>query len=196
MTLNKLPKFLFMTVICFALSKADAATQVRFLSGTKSQSFNTSSQEQIGSSPLGLLALLDVEIMKKTYFSLGTSFELSTETFSTSGFSLYGGLNYYFYGDPKALVSSDHMETSMELYRKHSFYGTLGIFQKEIKLRDPETQNVDDESLGGLLLGFGANYNLSSKMYLNAHLQYLSSGSGTSEEYSSFELYVGVGLRI
>ena len=173
-----------------------AATQLRFLTGTTSQTFSASSQEQVGSGPLGLLALLDVEVFNKTYFSLGTSFELSTDSFSTSGFTLYGVLNYYLMGDPKPIVTSDKMETSLELYRKYSAYVTFGVFQKEIELRNPETQFVSDESLGGLLVGFGGNYNLNSKMFLNGHIQYLTSGLGTVDEYSSFELYFGLGLRI
>lgn len=189
-------KFFIMTAVLLSFSNAQSATMARFLTGTKSQTYNTSSQEQIGSSPLGLLALIDVEMLKGMYFSFGTSFELSTDSFSTSGFSLYGGLNYYFYGNPKALMVSDSHETSMELYQKYSVYGTFGIFQKEIKLRNPEVDIVNDESLGGIMLGGGVNYNLNSKMYVNGQLQYLSSGMGTSEEYSSVEMYIGLGLRI
>lgn len=172
-----------------------SATQARFLTGTKSQTFNTSAQEQLGTSPLGLLAMVDFGLAQTIYFSMGTSFELSTESYSTSGFTLYGSLLYYFYGDPKAVVSTD-TETSLELYQKYSVYGGFGIFQKEIRLRNSETDTTDDESLGGIMLSFGVNYNLNPKMFFNAHVQALNSGLGTDSEYSSFEFYAGLGLRI
>jgi hypothetical protein len=189
-------RFLILILIVSGSTSAYSATVARFLSGTKSQSYSTSSQEQIGSSPLGLLALIDVEMIPNIYFSFGTSFELSTDSFSTSGFTLYGGLNYYLIGNPKAMIVTDSVETSMELYQKYSVYATFGIFQKEIKLRNPNSEVVEDESLGGIMLGGGVNYNLNSKVFVNGQLQYLSSGLGTNEEYSSFELYVGLGLRI
>jgi hypothetical protein len=174
---------------------AYSATQLRFLTGTKSQTFNTSAQEQVGTSPLGLLVLADFSLTQKVYLSFGSSFELSTASFSTSGFSLYGSALYYFRGRPNAVVTTDGTETYMELYQKYSFYGGIGIFQKEIRLRNSDTDQTDDESLGGLLISLGGNCNLNPKFYLNGHIQLLNSGR-VGREFNSTEFYFGLGLRI
>lgn len=188
-------KLLTVILVLSVHAVAQSDTLARFVTGTKSQTYNTSAQEQLGTSPLGLLVMVDFEMVQKIYFSMGTSFELSTESYSTSGFTLYGSVLYYFYGEPRAVVTED-VDTSMELYQKYSVYGGLGIFQKEIKVRNPETESTDDESLGGLILTLGANYNLSPKLFFNGQIQALNSGLGTEAEYSSFELYLGLGLRI
>jgi len=191
-----LKPLILLFVSVFSVS-AFADTQVRFLTGTKSQSFSNTSQEQVGSSPLGLIAFVDFELMEKWYFSLGTSFEFSTETFATSGFTLYGSGLYYLYGTPKKLGSQGEVsQLDMELYNPYSLYVNFGIFQKEVKLRRQGSTVIEDEGVGGLMFGLGGNYHLNTKTYLTGHVQYLQSGLGTELEFSSFEFYFGLGLRL
>ncbi|MGH1467254.1 MAG: hypothetical protein ACRBBP_00020 [Bdellovibrionales bacterium] len=171
-------------------------TQFRVMSGTKTQSYNKGSQDQIGTSPLGLITFIDFQATEKFYFSFGTSFEMSTETYSTSGFTIYGSAMYYLYGAP-GMVESDTENMKMNLFYPYSVYASAGIFQKQIKIRSIDSEDSTiTKDLGGLQAGVGFNYNLNAKIYLTSHLQMLMSGMGSSSEYSSTEFYIGLGLRL
>lgn len=169
-------------------------SQFRVMTGTKTQSYNTGSQVQLGGSPLGLITFIDFEAMDKVYLSFGTSFEVSTETYSTSGFTIYGSVMYYLYGLPKA-VNLKTGSMNMDFFYPYSIYINAGIFQKQIKIRS-EASVTTTEDLGGLEVGLGFNYSLGSKTYIATHIQMLMSGLSSDSEYSSTEFYVGLGLRL
>jgi len=192
-----LHKTLLFCFVALVSAQSYADTQARILTGTKQQTFKDSSQTEVGSSPLGLIAFVDFEIVEKWYFSAGTSFEMDPSNFGTSGFTLYGSIMYYLYGAPQKIQSEGGVgNTEMELYYPYSIYASLGIFQKQIRLRREGNEISENQDFGGLSLGLGGNYNLNSRMYLSSHLQLLQSGRGTDLEYNSFELYAGIGFRL
>lgn len=195
MMLTKLRNLLLILILLSFSQVSFADTQFRILTGTKQQTFGTSSQVQLGTSPLGLIAFVDLEVAKKIYFSFGTSFEMSTEDYTTSGFSVYASGMYYIYGSPK-VVNSNTGSMNMDLYYPYSVFLSGGVFQKEIKLTPSDTAIEQTKGLGGPMVGLGFNYNLNPRTYVASHVQMLMSGIGSASEYSSTEFYVGLGLRL
>jgi len=120
---------------------------------------------------------------------------MSVNTFSTSGFTIYGSGLYYIYGSPK-VINSGSKNMSMDLIYPYSIFLIGGVFQKQIRVRSVADNLTVTKDVGGLQLGLGGNYNWSDRTYITSQIQMLSSGQGSDEEFTSTELYIGIGIRL
>jgi len=172
------------------------AAQFRLLIGPKIETASSTESSISNTNPFSLIFEYDSRVYKKYFMSFGTSGEFDINNMSSSGFSLYGSIRYYFKGDP-SLISSTGKDIKVYFVEPVSYFVGLGFFQKNISF-DSGALNVRDikENVGGLVFSGGGNYSLSNKYFLSGYLQYLLGGVGAEIDYNSIEGYLGLGLRL
>ena len=187
-------KKLLTALITILFAGGAYASQIRVLAGPKVESISKLTQTRSRSNPTALIVEFDTKMYQNLFLSIGASGEFDIGTQSSNGFALYGSARYYFKGNPD-LIKSAGNDIKMQLVEPWSYFAGLGLFQKSIRFSDSNDLRDINEDVGGLVVSGGGNYSLTEHYFLSGYLAYLLSGPGTDLDYSSVELYLGVGVR-
>jgi len=189
-----LPKTLTFFLMLTFFSVQSHAVYIALLIGPKSETYTEKLQvEKNRLNPASILFEIGSKVYNKWYLTGSASGEFDVSNISTVGFGLNAFAKYYFIGSPET-VHTVNSGTKMKLSYPYSFFGGLGLFQKNLRFSDRAKGDID-ENLGGLGLTAGGTYSLRANKFLISQIQYLSSGSDSDKTYSSIELYFGIGMR-
>lgn len=190
----QLKQKLYLLVFLFFLPSQGFAMYLGLMVGPKVETYKEKNfLEKTRNSPTSLLFEIGGRVASSWYLTGSFSGELSVDSLSSVGFSVHTVAKYYFIGLPD-VVSSVGTSAKMELAYPYSAFAGLGFYHKNLRFKDKQTGDID-ENLGGILASFGGTYNLSKQKFLMGQFQYLVSGQNSNKSYNSMELYFGLGFR-
>lgn len=165
------------------------AGQIGVYLGPKFETLETALSKKSRSNLVSFLGEYNFKLYSKFHLSAGITGELEIDGLTSQGFGLYASTRYYFKGHPN-LITTEGEFSKLVIVQPQAFFVGFGFFQKSI-----EFEGIGDEDLGGPFISGGYHYSISERYFLSAIGQYLISGSGTNKDYTSIEIYGGLGMR-
>ena len=128
-------------------------------------------------------------LAKDIYFSVGLSTTMSIAGFKLLSFGAEGTLRYYILGRGKD-VRHQGGDVSFVSHTNWSYFVGLGFTQRFI-----ESTTLGSISRGGLKFENGVHKHWKGNYFYSGHLNYILSGLGSEDEYTSIEAYFGIGYK-
>lgn len=163
--------------------------QIGFMVGVKSESIETAEGHVSRSSFSSVYGEYMRYLVWDLFMAVGGAGSLQWENLELASFDLEGSLRTFVWGDGRRqrLQGQDVHFVSDQTW--NVFVG-LGFSQRFL-----ESENFDNETRGGLKLESGVHYHQSQRIYFSTHGRAILSGLGRSNEYTSYEIFMGAGYR-